>query len=317
MNRAEALKTLDLKDSATDDEIKKKFRKLAFDKHPDRNKEPNAEEEYKKISAAFEYLKNPPPARPQPRGNGPGGGFHNIHDFMNYHARSIYRPKPINLSVSLTFEESVLGCKKTLEFERDAPCVKCRGLCNDPCGVCGGAGFSETVTQRGPITIQNRTACQVCQGLGHAGSTCGECSGKGTKTETMNGDVGVPGGVINGQVIRIARAGNVVISQNAIAQGDVLLTTVVDNDQDMRIKGRDVISTIELSLCEALQGIKKKVRTVKGEMTLKIRKGSRHKDQLKISGYGVEGVGSHIFTIEVRYPKDTDKLIEFLENNKE
>ncbi|KKN74472.1 hypothetical protein LCGC14_0389890 [marine sediment metagenome] len=307
MNRAEALKILGLQASATEKEIKKKFKKLAFEKHPDRNNNPSADEEFKKISSAFDCLMNPQPQRQQ---------FHgppiNLRDFFGGH--TIFRPKPINVSVSITFKESVLGCKKKLSFNRDGPCEECGGRGHEPCEICMGAGFDEVMTKHGNMIFCQRTICDTCNGLGHNGTVCSECSGNRSQKEHINVDVTIPGGVHNGQIIKLRGGGNVVVVSNSIAHGDVFLKTTVASDQDMRIVGRDVISNIELSLYDALQGVKKKVRTVKGNTTLMIEKGSRHKDQIKLSGYGVEGKGDHIFTVEVSYPKNTDKLIEFLEN---
>ncbi len=328
MNRLEALKILGLDESASKDEIKKRFRELSKEKHPDKNKEPGAEEEYKKLSAAYTYLQNPPPEpqqfRPWPgQGQGfgftGGGGFGhvNIDDFFPRRTRSIYKPEPIKVSISLSFNESVLGCKKRIVFDRTGPCPSCKGLGYEPCTSCGGIGFTQTIRVQGNMTFTNRMGCTMCGTKGHTGTECPDCNGKKTKEEHIDVEVNVPGGVHNGQVIRLQRAGNAVADEYGMAQGDVLINAHVESDPDMRIVGRDVISNVEISLCEALKGAKKKVRTVKGKMTMKVSKGAKHRDQVKLSGYGVAGVGNHIFTLEVKYPKETDKLIEFLENNKE
>jgi molecular chaperone DnaJ len=320
MNKVEALKVLGLQSGATEDEIKKKFRKLAYDKHPDRNKEPSAEDEYKKISEAFEYLKNPKPEMGGFSG-GPGFSGINISDFMSGmggmwgQSQTIYRPPPINISISLSFIDSVLGCKKKLKFDRVGPCSKCKGLGYDSCTNCNGTGYTETFSQQGNIQYCNRQGCCKCRGSGHADKICDVCVNKKTKKEHIEVDVNIPGGVHDSQIIRLRGAGNV--NEQCNAQGDVLLTTRVESDHDMRIVGQDVISIIELPLHEALKGVNKKIRTVKGDMTIAVNSGAKHRDQIKLSGYGVEGRGDHLFLIEIKYPKEIDKLIEFLENNKE
>jgi molecular chaperone DnaJ len=319
MNRIEALKILGLKPSATENEVKKRFRELSKKKHPDKNKEPGAEEEYKKISAAFTYLKDPPP-EPVQFPEWPGadfGDFKQVRDFFNRHSRGIYKPEPINVSVSLSFKDSVLGCIKKLIFDRTGLCSKCGGLGHEPCTACQGAGFAETVSRHGNMTFTNRTICTICSGARHNGVECDKCSKQKVKKAHIEVDVSVPGGVHDGQIIRLQGAGNVIADESGISHGDVLLRITVESDRDMIIVDRDVISTIKISLCEALKGVKKKIRTVKGDTTIMIREGVKHKDQVKLSGYGVEGKGNHIFMIEVGYPKETDKLIEFLENNKE
>jgi DnaJ-class molecular chaperone len=92
-----------------------------------------------------------------------------------------------------------------------------------------------------------------------------------------------------------------------------LFKTFVDPDPDMKLDGNDVISSVEITLLEALKGASKKVRTVKGEKTLKIKPGVKNRDFQKVTGYGVPPRGNHLFVIHVAYPESTDKLIEFLE----
>lgn len=316
MNRAEAFKIIGLNQSATDEEVKKKFKKLVFEKHPDRNKDANAAEDFVKMKAAYEFIINPPP--PQAKSYpGDFGGFNiNINDFIGRVARPIFKPKPISITISITFNESVLGCTKKISFDRTLPCVDCGGLGHDVCATCSGTGQTRTVQKHGNMNVINSVPCDTCRGVGHSEVKCKKCSGK-NKQEHIEADVNVPGGIHNGQIIRLRGIGNVIVNNNMMAQGDVLLSTIVESDQDMRIQEQDVISIIELPLCDALQGVAKKVRTVKGDTTIMIRKGSKHKDQIKLSGYGVMGKGNHIFTIDVSYPKNIDKLVEFLENNKE
>lgn len=312
MNRSEALNILGLPAAATEDEIKKKFRQLSKEKHPDKN--PECEEEYKQISAAFTFLKTPQTSNSSFQ----EGAHFNINDFFKRHAtRSIYKPPPINISISLSFNESVLGCQKHLSFDREAPCTKCSGLGNDRCTSCNGRGANETTSQHGNMFFVQQANCTTCQGKGHHNVKCVKCNGMKTKKEHIEVDVNIPGGVINGQIIKIPSAGNSIIDEFGLASGDVLLQAMVIEDNDMKILNGDVISTISISLYEALKGIKKKVRTVKGDKTIMVKAGSRHNNQIKLSNYGVNGAGSHVFTIEVSYPDKRDALIEFLENYKE
>jgi len=319
MNRIEALRILGLNDSASKDDIKKRFRDLSKEKHPDKNKNPNAEEEYKKLSSAYTYLQNPPPENKQPFWPSQGfGGFNiDLGDLFGGRSRSIYKPKPINVSIPLSFNESVLGCKKNIVFDRSIPCSHCKGLGYKPCASCGGNGFVNNIRRQANFMVESRSPCVSCNSKGHFGEVCEECNGKKLKDNHVDIEVSIPGGVHDGQTIRLQGAGNAVADENGISQGDVLIKANVENNTNMRIIGSDVISNIEISLCDALKGINKKVKTVKGDLTMKVRPGVKHKDQVKLSGYGVGGIGNHIFNLEVKYPKDINKLIEFLEKDKD
>jgi molecular chaperone DnaJ len=313
MNRAEALKILGLESSATKEEIKKKFKKLAFEKHPDRNKSnPKAEEEFKKISAANDYLVNPPP-EPQRRAHA-GGGFRRTHNPF-----FITKPNPIRVNVRLTFKESVLGTKKKLKIERLSPCMPCQGqggtMSDEKCPACNGTGYFDRSAVNGNQYVSIRTPCMNCSGIGCKVIQCDQCHGSGSEPEKVEIDVKIPGGVVNGHIIRLQGGGSISVQGNRMVQGDVYLAAKVERDPNMTIQNQDVISTIDLTLKEAVKGQKKTVTTVLGEKEITIKKGSRHKDQIKLSKHGVEKKGFHIFNLNVVYPKDLDGLSEFL--NKE
>ena len=316
MDKNQALNILGLQASATENEIKKKFRKLAKEKHPDT--ENGNEEEYKKISAAYEYLKNPPP-EPSPFGGFGGGGF-NIQDFIrnisnggNGFNRSIYKvkkPDQINIDVNLSFEESVLGTKKSIEFERTthtSHCANCRGTGFVSCTNCDGNGAQ--VQQHGNMFVSQ--TCQVCMGSGSSNNKC-TCTGTNVTKEKVKFEINLPGGIINGQHIALPNNGNINVTKDGLAQGDLILNIHVKSNLDMKIVNGDVISTVKISLHDALIGITKKVKTVKGEQTITIKKETKHKDEIKLYGHGVNGRGNHIFVLNVEYPSDIAELIKFL-----
>ena len=322
MNKAEALKILDLKDGASDDEVKKKFRKLAFSKHPDRNKEEGAEDEYKKLSSAYEYLKNPPP---EPKRAGfrrstqrQQGG---IWDAFFGGAKQIKVPPHIQTSCKISFKDSVLGCNKKIRIKRIIKCDDCSGqgqvTVGDSCSGCRGLGtVTETLQHRGGyVTVQRM--CTDCDGRGGDKKDCSKCSGSaGIKTDS-DFDVEIKGGILSGQKIRLPGAGNYYSAMGMAQSTDIFLIVRVDRDPDMRIVGNQVISTLEVTLYEALKGTTKKVRTVMGERSLEIRSGARHQDKVSLTGHGVRGIGDHSFTLNVQYPEDTIKLIEALEDKPE
>ncbi len=126
----------------------------------------------------------------------------------------------------------------------------------------------------------------------------------------MNVAVKLPGGISDNQKIRLGGAGNFV------APGfntDVFLNCLVEKDDDMILEGSDVVSTLQISLLEALVGTSKKVRTVKGEHTLKVPEKIRNKEKLSVAGYGANG-GSHVFNLDVKYPDDVSELVKILKD---
>lgn len=324
MNKAEALKILGLRSSASEKDIKKRFKKLAYEKHPDRNKSEGAEDEYKKISEAYEYLKNPPPEQPAVQWPWPKTGpFQNnsiwdaFESFMRGEAfRQKKTPPNILSSIRISFKESVLGCKKKIKVDRKVKCDSCDGVgvvaVGDSCSSCNGLGTQTQVTSKGGSSVVVQTQCPDCNGKGGEREDCSDCQGEGGVESTSEFNVNIAGGVLSGQRIKLPGAGHYYQSMGIPTATDVILTVMVDKDPDIRISGNDVASTIDISLYEALKGTTKKVRTVFGEKDLEIKSGVKHKDILKIEKCGVEGKGDHCFLINLVYPKDVSKILEVL-----
>ena len=132
---------------------------------------------------------------------------------------------------------------------------------------------------------------------------CKACFGSGTIDEKERLTVSIPPGVLSGQKVRIRNKGEI-----------ALIDVSVISDLEMMRSGNDVISIIKLSLLESLKGGKKQVRTVKGMKSLKIKPGVKNKETIRVSGYGVPPIGSHNFIVDISYPEDTSRLIEFLES---
>jgi len=311
MNRNEAYNILGLDSSATEEDVNKAFRKLAAQYHPDRNKDENAEAEFKKINEAAQILK-----KPEEEFN----PFFNVPSWansVNFHVNRRRRNSPPpTVYVNFSFEESVLGCKKEIEFTRDARCNACQGrgdiLTNDKCPACNGKGNTSQHQNTNSGHFKFIMTCPQCSGSGKKADPCSTCSGTGATPETVKHKINIPGGIHNQETIRLPQAGH----YNSGFVSDAFIIANVEPDKDMSLSpnGRDVLSNIELSLLEALKGTKKKVRTVKGELTLNIRPGTKNENIIKASGYGSRGLGDHLFTIKVNYPEDIDKLVDFLEN---
>lgn len=312
MNKAEALKVLGFTsgDNPDDKEIKKAFKKRAAKLHPDVNKDDNAEQQFKDLNAAHEFLTNPPPQQQffgEQQYHGSGGPFA---DFFknNVGPRVHFSVPPIQRSINISFRDSVLGSRQKLTVDKQARCDDC--LCTN----CGGTGKVERTTVHGNMVFTQASPCTVCKGEARQSDNCKTCSGKGIVQKVTEFSINIPGGISNGASMRLRGFGNVENHNGILFPGDIILTVNVEHDKDMRIQGMNVISTIDVSLLDAIRGTKRKVRTILGDTTLSIKKNTKHKDMVVLEKHGVQRQGSHVFMINVLYPKDTDKLIKALKD---
>lgn len=332
MNRSEALKILGLKEGATEADINSAFKKQAYIHHPDRNKgnEVEAEVKFKEVNTAAQVLKNASNmnydsfawnnVRVNTTGQMPYDDF--IRNFVqeNFRQQGNFRravEERINLTINLTFAESVLGAVKSVEYSRKVKCNNCTdGVIIDKskkCQGCGGKGRIEN--RRGAINFAHN--CQSCQGTGFVLEKCNECDASGSIPKNEKRDLEIPPCIKNNQVIYFEGIGNYVGSYmgGMGVNSGIYVTFIVEKDDQMHLEGVNVISNLELTLLEALKGVEKKVKTVKGEMKLKIASGIKNGNQIKVANYGAGSVGAHIFLVNVKYPDDCSKIIELLETS--
>jgi molecular chaperone DnaJ len=310
MNKAEALKILGITDKDPDDKtIKKAFKKKAVKLHPDVNKSDNAEEQFKELNAAQDFLLNPP-APPQEQFNpNDFGGFSGFSDFFGG-PRVRFNVKPILTNTNISFKDSVLGCNKQVKINKKARCEECI------CKTCNGEGaIRVTIKQRFGVAITTKP-CTKCKGM-CKDDTCTTCSNSGIVQKTSEVSIKIPGGISNGQRMKLGGFGDVENYSGRFHYGDIILTVNVEHNKDMRIQNMDVISNIDVSLLEALEGTKKKVPTILGEKEILIKKNAKHSDVITLKRHGVNRRGSHVFKINVIYPKDTSKLIDALKAEEE
>lgn len=314
MNSQEALNLLELDSNSnpSKDDIQAAFRKMAKKYHPDLNKDdPEAEAKFKKINEAKELLTNPKPQNRMHSGDDHGfniniediiNGFGFNHGGRNQPLRPVQLPVVV-IPVTINFAESVLGCDKSVVIDQHFHCQNCRGAGQikktDNCKYCNGQGAKQANFSRGNVMFMS--ACEHCNGSGKQLDKCETCLGKGFSTQNGSVTLNLPQGLVNGAVLR---------------SNGVMLQITVLPDSDMKLEAQNVVTILELSLLEALKGTKKTVRTIKGDMNLKIPAKVKNKDNIVVHGYGVpQANGSHIFDVRINYPEDADSLINYLENN--
>lgn len=301
MKRTEAYSTLEIPETASADEAKKAFRQLSKKFHPD-NKDTGSEDKFKKINEAYQSISNNkfddiPQRHPQ-------GGFHR---------QQVVQLENIETHITISFKESVLGCKKEIKYSRQTKCQSCGGSGevkhNNGCKKCGGRG--QIVNRQGAMVMV--TTCDECYGRTNV-SNCTSCSGNGTLHADASVHVTVPAGVVDGNVLRLQGMGHFAGSFMGFADQhtDAFLHIAVTPEPGLSIEGQSVISQLTIPLLDALRGCKCKVNTIHGEKEIQIKPQSRNRDEVIIPHCGVGGTGNQRVILDVEYPKNTDKLIGVL-----
>lgn len=303
MNLKEAYSILELAPGATPEEVKKKYRELTKKYHPDINKEAGAEAKFKKINEAHEVVKSGKSTDLQDRAPRQGG----------FHRQHFVQLENIEMSTTISFKESVLGCKKEIKYDRQTKCTNCNGQgevrLHNGCKKCGGRG--QVTSRQGNMIVM--TTCDECYGRAKI-ETCTTCNGNGSMHAHASVHVSIPAGIMDGNTLRLQGMGNFAGSFMGFADQytDAFLHVTVNPDPGLSIEGQNVVSTVTISLLEALQGCKRKVKTIHGEKEIQIKPQSRNREEVIIPHHGVNNQGNQRVILDVEYPKNTDKLIGVL-----
>ncbi len=308
MNHQEAAQILEISTEATPEDAKKAYRTLTKKYHPDINKEPGAEDKFKKINEAYQVFTSPEP-EDQDFGFNPFQGFGGM-DFGN--ATKRHSAQPTTLHAHISFKDSVFGVKHDLKFERQVKCKECNGQgrfkINNGCSKCHGQG---QVTSRQGMSVFIQT-CDQCRGKTTT-EACKPCNSNGTLSADVSLTVTIPAGVQDNNVLRIQGMGNYVGSFGPMDQStDVHLYVHVAPDNRFSIRNQDITSNLTISLLEAIQGTSKTVETLDGTATINIPPRSRHKEEICIRNLGISRQGNQQVILNVEYPKFTDNLTDLL-----
>lgn len=291
MKLSEAYKILNVPQGAKD-EAKTAFRKLAAQYHPDRNKDEGAEAKFKEINSAYQAIENPERnAEPEFQRVNMGGWD----GFSQEDMADAFR---VNIE-DLFVQQGFSGFRVNINGNRK-PAASVKAKID--------LSFSEAALGvQKEISFDRKDKCDKCDDNNF--KDCKICNGTRLITNNVKFQVKINPGITNS--IRLHNVGDQDPKSNL--RGDVIINVNVQREENMDVEGLDIISLIELTLLEALKGVDKKVKTIKGEMSLKIKPGVKNLDRMQVRGFGIGGVGSHVFLIKVNYPENTSKLIEYLE----
>lgn len=322
--------------NATEDEIKKSYRKMAMKWHPDRNPDnTEAETKFKEAAEAYDVLSSPDkksnydrfgsadggnPFGGNPFSGGRGHGF-NMDDIFSQFGdifggfggqkrkqQRQTKGSDLRVKVSLTIEEIITGTTKKLKYKRHESCSECSGKGGTDirtCIPCDGLG-QRTVVQNTPFgQIRNSSICPDCNGSGNQISNkCKICHGQGTTAKEQTIDVEIPKGVGNGMQMTMEGLGNHII--NGIP-GDLYILFDEIREMYFRREGGNIIVDQEISVIDAIIGANISVKTPHGDIMVVIEPGTEHGKIIRIHGKGVsdiqEGMGSLIVNIKIRIPK--------------
>ncbi|MCB0379488.1 MAG: molecular chaperone DnaJ, partial [Bdellovibrionales bacterium] len=330
--------------SATQDEIKKAYRKLAMKYHPDKNPDDKAaEDKFKEAAEAYDVLGDKEKrARYDQFGHaafqaGAGHqhpGFDNVEDIFSSfgdifseffgmggmggsrgrrRGTGPSRGADLRYMLEVELEEVIKGTEKNLEFDTEESCHRCKGSGSEPghepdrCPTCGGAG--QVVNSQGFFSVA--TTCPACRGAGQViKNPCKECQGRGRKSVKKKITVTIPKGVDTGTRLRVAGEGEG--GSRGGPAGDLYVEIRLREHHKFDRHGRDLLSSVKVSYIQALLGTEVDIETFDGKKRLTIPAGSSHGQILRMGGLGVPDLrggarGDICLRLEVEFPKKLKK----------
>jgi len=233
--------------------------------------------------------------------------------------RSTNRGRDIQVRLVIDFKEAVFGIEKELRFERYIKCSKCNGTSLEPgskmviCSSCRGKGEIIQTQSTFLGNIRTRSVCPECHGQGNVPEKkCHYCHGQGRVKEFSKIKVKIPAGVDNGQTIRFQGYGEA--GKLGGEQGDLYVIIAVGLDSFFQRRGNDIFTEQEISISQALLGDKVEIKTLYGEVNLKIPSGTSSGQEFRLKGKGVAKKGNQIVRIKIKIPKRlTSKQKDLLE----
>jgi molecular chaperone DnaJ len=305
---------LGLSRTASEAEIKKAYRRLARNHHPDANpNDPGAEERFKVLTEAYEVLSNPEARRAYdtyghqiPRtgagapGSDPFGGFQDIFEaffgdrfggsfFGSAGASAPSRGADIEVEVELTLKEAALEDERKINVQNIKECPVCDGVGGTEtqvCGTCGGAGAVRTVRESLLGQMVSTQTCPTCRGSGSIVVVeCENCRGSGRISEMTTRQVRVPAGIEDGMSIRVPGAGHA--GKRGAPPGDLYVKVKVKEDPELMRDGDDLIYRMRINFVEAALGMEAEVKTLEGTSRVRIEPGTQPGATLVLRGEGM------------------------------
>ncbi len=322
--------------NATDEEIKKAFRKLAFQHHPDHNHGDGAADKFKEINEAYQVLSDPDKRAAFDRfGHGGAeelfgrgfegfdfGGFGDIFDAFFGGGNTATRQAPqrgadLHCNLTITFEEAVFGGAKEISISRTENCSSCHGVGSKPgsqpsrCPNCNGAGQVRRTQQTIFGRFVNTTTCSQCHGEGKIiTDPCPQCRGTGKEKRQRNIMVKILAGVDDGSQLRLSGEGEAGFRGGSM--GNLYITLSVLPHEFFSRDGDDILYELPINFAQAALGTEVEIPVLGGKVKLKIPTGSQTGKVFRFKGRGVSrlrrgGRGDQLVTLLVVTPESLTK----------
>ena len=333
---------LGIQKGASEDEIKKAYKKLARKYHPDMNPgDKEAEEKFKEVNEANEVLSDPEKkarydqfgfAGVDPNyGAGAGGGaygggfdFGDLGDIFGSffgggfgggqrrNPNAPQRGESIRASVSVSFTEAAFGCEKSVTLERSEQCPTCKGNGCAPgttpeiCPDCHGTGTVQTRRQTPMGVFASNGPCRKCGGTGRLiHQPCPDCRGTGAVRKRKTIKVAIPAGIDHGQTISLRGQGNA--GKNGGPAGDLLITITVRPHELFRREGTSVLCEAPITFTQAVLGAELEIPTIDGKVKYNLPAGTQGDTTFRLKGKGIprlnkSGRGDQYVTVSIQVP---------------
>ena len=313
---------LGLSREASQTEVKKAYRRLARDHHPDANPgDTGAEERFKELTEAYEVLSSPQARRAYdtyghqvPRsgtgatgtGGDPFGGFQDIFEaffgdqfgespfgsFFGSGTRAPARGNDAEVEVQVTLREAAFEVEREVKVQIVKGCSVCDGVGGtktSQCGTCGGAGAVRTVRQSLLGQMVSTQGCPTCGGRGRIIEVvCDNCRGSGRVSEVETRRIRIPAGIEDGMGIKVSGAGHT--GERGAPAGDLYVRVKVEEDPELMRDGDDLIHRMRVNFVEAALGTEAEVPTLEGTTALKVEPGTQPGTTLTLRGEGMPRV---------------------------
>ena len=321
---------LQVQRNASAEEIKKSYRRLAREFHPDANPDdPDAEEKFKEVAFAYEVLSDPDKRSRYDRFGDTGssssmgdpfGGIGDIFEsffgsgFSQSRRTGPIQGQDLETSLHLDFAEAVFGCEKEIEIKTALACSVCEatgaseGSSRDTCETCRGSGQVQQVRQSLLGQMMTSAACSACGGMGWViPIPCGECGGEGRNVVQDSFSVQVTAGVDDGTTLRLTGRG--AVGPWGGPAGDLYVQVRVIDHEYFERSGYDLLRRLPVQMTQAILGVELEIETLDGSETIVIPKGTESGQVMRIRGRGVphiqgRGRGDLIIEVVVETPKD-------------
>ncbi len=321
MSKRDYYEVLGVSKSASEDEIKKAFRKMARKYHPDVNRDnPEAEEKFKEVNEAYEVLSNQERRAQYDQfghaafdGSGGGGGFGGAGGFsdifdMFFGGQSGFgfggrqagpeKGSDLRYDMEITFEQAAFGVETEIQIPRTEDCKVCNGTGAAPgthpetCPQCKGSGHVRMVQNTPFGQMVNQRVCDRCRGEGKiVHSPCKECSGRGKVKAKRKIKVKIPGGVDHGSRLRVAHEGEA--GMRGGPPGDLYVYIFVKQHKLFTREGTDVICEVPISFVQASLGDEIEVPTLDGKVSLKVPEGTQSGTVFRLKERGIPYLRGH------------------------